>query len=55
VATTPEALKAGIADLQRIAAEAQSKASALAVTLDQTKPGQGRYAVLQQLRRVFRG
>ena len=55
VAQTPEALKAGIAELQRVAAEAQAKASALAETLEQTKPGQGRYMALQQLRRIFRG
>lgn len=54
-AGTPEALKAGIADLQRVAADAHAKALALSATLEQTKPGLGRYAVLQQLRRVFRG
>ncbi len=55
LADTSEKLDASIADLRRVATDAQERIARLTASLEQTKPGQGRYAVLQQIRRVFRG
>lgn len=55
VATTPEELRAATDALTGALDEARAQMAPMIAALDGTKPGLGRYAILQRLRRLMRG
>lgn len=55
VATTPEALRAAADAFERAVDDARRQLAPLVASLEGTTPGLRRYAVLQKMRRLFRG